>query len=139
QLEKMVCVIEGQCMPLSKMINGVWTIIGKGTIVMNDSTLPVNDHTATKFEDYTFSTPTYTKMLDIAITAHEQCKNNNIELQIQIPHLVKDGGAKLIWTNFAETCKSLNREPTMIMTFFMEELCNKAMALNPENQLIIRG
>jgi translation initiation factor 2 subunit 2 len=54
------------------------------------------------------------------------------------PQLVKQGTKKTIWVNFSDNCKSMNRTPEHVFSFFMAELGTEG-SIDGNQRLVIRG
>ena len=123
-----VCPVPGQSIPVSKVIDSSWTIIGKAHLVgSSDINTPVQVTTPVQ---------AYEEILDQTLTG-----DNKTELDTQtipVPHVSKDGGARLVWFNFNETCTVLNRDNVGIQDFFHEELGTR-ITLNGKSQMVIHG
>lgn len=63
---------------------------------------------------------------------------NNKRKSIPSPEIEKVGSKKVVWTNFDETCKILNRKIEHLMKFFLIEFGAEG-SLNEEKQFVIKG
>lgn len=82
-------------------------------------------------EDYSYKymTSRLFKMLGKAL--------DNEKFILPLPILVREGTKKTIWTNFGETCSSINRDTSHVMKFFSSELV-QPISTNPEQHLIVK-
>jgi len=69
----------------------------------------------------------------------EMCGNRGKEkVKMKPPQLVKQGTKKTIWVNFSDNCKSMNRTPEHVFSFFMAELGTEG-SIDGNQRLVIRG
>ncbi len=125
-----VCPISGQNIPLSKQIEGSWTIIGKGVF----GNVQVNSEQPDPKAEFV----PYTELLTRTLDEHKSSICVSQKLSIPPPKLIKEGNVKLLWTNFVATCKQLNREEGHLQAFFDTELSTQT-TINAERQLVIHG
>lgn len=128
-LEKPVCHIDGQSIPVSKNIGGVWSIIGRA--IANDS------------KDYTHPKPTVPKPISyntaLKLASEQLCTDTQIgRIHIPIPELEKEGSTRLVWKNSKKISDILNRKLTEMQIFFQDEL-NTGITINEKQEIIIRG
>jgi len=84
----------------------------------------------------------YLKLLDMAFSNFNNNFNNidvnkGQKIKIHSPNILKDGSTHIIWTNFLDNCKSINREPKDVMEFIKKELFTEASV--GTDHLKIRG
>ena len=91
--------------------------------------------------DLTPPTYTYSEMLTrVFDLLHE----NNPEMQnkrkfaIKTPQLARVGTKKTVWSNFAEICSSMRRNPDHVFQFMMAELGTDG-SIDGNSRLVIRG
>lgn len=128
-LEKPVCPVDGQSIPVSKSIDGNWSIIGRAFTTCS--------------EEYNHTRPPTTSHIsydDAYKLAIEQLPvvSGNSRVHVPIPELKKEGSTRLVWLNVLKTSEVLHRKLTEIQAFFQEEL-NTRITVNEQKQLIIRG
>jgi len=136
-VEKGVCPVVGQSIPLSKMIDGAWTIIGKGELENpNSDDFPDTVADADNVGDISDN---YTELLDSALKEYSTRQDLQDKLKLGAPKLVREGGTRLLWLNFGDTCKRLGRAHESLKDFFAEELQNKNLSVNGDDALVIKG
>lgn len=54
------------------------------------------------------------------------------------PQLFRDGGKKMVWANFTDTCAALHRDPSHVMAYYCAELGTTA-SLDGRGRMVIRG
>lgn len=123
------CIVKDQSLPISKIVNKVVVIIGKAVLPdtkhLTDSEVNISKTKIT--DDYS----KYINKIDFGNT-------KLTDIQIGIPKLIRDGGAKLVWTNFNNTCLSINRSTESVRLFFSEELATQ-VTMNITNKMVIHG
>lgn len=123
-----VCPVPGQSIPVSKFIDGAWTIIGKANLDGYSDT----QASANPMLPFT----PYAELLD---NLPSDIESNALQsISLPQPQLSKDGGTKLVWTNFKDICAILNRDEAEIQSFFHDELATR-ITINNAHQLIIHG
>nr|QBK87517.1 MAG: translation initiation factor 2, beta subunit [Marseillevirus LCMAC201] len=129
ETEVPICPVPGQSIPISKVIDNAWTIIGKG-LLGGTEILPIKPN-QDDFDPYNI-------ILTQTLQETAPLPDLGGKLTIPSPQLTKDGTVRLIWINFSEICQLLNREETHLQTFFHDELSTRT-SINADRQLIIHG
>ncbi len=124
-----VCPVPGQSIPVSKVIDNAWTIIGKAHLA-DSVDVDVPPPITTTYEPYH-------DLLNQILEDTEPLPDLGVQT-LPAPTLHKDGGARLVWTNFQQTCQMLNREEAHIQAFFHDELSTR-ITLNGAHEMIIHG
>lgn len=89
------------------------------------------------------SPPTYTYS-DMLTRVFDLLHANNPELQnkrkfqIKTPQLARVGTKKTVWSNFAEICSMMRRNPDHVFQFMMAELGTEG-SIDGNSRLVIRG
>lgn len=120
-----VCPVQNAVIPISKFNSSAMVIIGSGKLynsqkrkqIVKDS-IPDN----------------YSNWLNAVVSL--KTGRGNDQLRLPEPEIFKDGGAKLVWSNFATTCKKLNRESNDLQQFIAIET-GSAVTIGATGQLII--
>jgi len=87
--------------------------------------------------------PTYTYS-DMLTRVFDLLHENNPEMQnkrkfaIKTPQLARVGTKKTVWSNFAEICSSMRRNPDHVFQFMMAELGTDG-SIDGNSRLVIRG
>jgi len=63
---------------------------------------------------------------------------NKRKFQIKTPQLMRVGTKKTVWTNFAEICSMMRRNPDHVFQFMMAELGTEG-SIDGNSRLVIRG
>eukprot|EP01126_Amoeba_proteus_P024689 TRINITY_DN247_c0_g1_i4.p1 TRINITY_DN247_c0_g1~~TRINITY_DN247_c0_g1_i4.p1 ORF type:complete len:209 (+),score=34.47 TRINITY_DN247_c0_g1_i4:157-783(+) len=84
----------------------------------------------------------YPELLKRIYDAHHGKKGTSGEgparIQIEPPAVGKIGTRRVVWTNFASNCRTINRKPEHVLQFVLAELGTTA-DLGGDNKLVIRG
>lgn len=127
-----ICHVHGQSIPISKIIDGAWTIIGKAQTVESDTKPLTFTETVQPVQSLT-----YQELLTLTLQENRPLPVIGSHT-LPSPILLKEGSIKLVWTNFDETCKILSREKAHLQTFFHEELSAR-ITLNGAQHMVIHG
>lgn len=131
QTEYPVCPVPGQSIPVSRVVNGVPKIIGKA--IYRPSEQISNDVVANSKCQFDYDAL-------LAEMTHEFEGAAAYEKLLLPPvKLGKEGGAKLVLTNFTSICKKLHRPPADVCNFITSELQLKSVSFNSREQLVIHG
>jgi len=84
----------------------------------------------------------YNELLDrVASLIHSYNPNlaDSKRLKVKPPTVTRVGSRRVAWTNFAEICQGLSRQPDHIMTFVLTELGTTGSLATQGQHLVLKG
>lgn len=101
-------------------------------------TLPKTKHDFSSLDFNIELDSKYKELLNYAFENYINVTQNSNKKSINPPQILRDGSKHIIWSNFGNNCKSINREPKHVKEFIVSELSTNA-DIGQNDQLRITG